>query len=113
MEWISLLPNCFLTTGYGDFRQMRGIYNMPDTSRSCLFSKLIRLNESRFMRSVNAAKLVILLDKYKNTPDMEKAGIEYATKQIQDLIDNGVGVHINTMNRVNSTYEILRNIGRL
>jgi methylenetetrahydrofolate reductase (NADPH) len=60
------------------------------------------------------AKLVILLDKYKNTPDMEKAGIEYASNQIRDLIDNGVkGVHINTMNRVDATYSILKNIGRL
>ncbi|NLV62339.1 MAG: methylenetetrahydrofolate reductase [NAD(P)H], partial [Clostridiaceae bacterium] len=34
--------------------------------------------------------------------------------QIRDLIDNGVkGVHINTMNRVDATYSILKNIGRL
>jgi methylenetetrahydrofolate reductase (NADPH) len=58
------------------------------------------------------AKLVLLLDQYSNTPDMEKAGIEYASKQIRDLLDNGVdGVHINTMNRVDATREILNNIG--
>ncbi len=60
------------------------------------------------------AKLVILLDKYGNTPDMEKAGIEYASRQISDLLDNGVnGVHINTMNRLEATRTLLRNIGRM
>lgn len=58
------------------------------------------------------AKLVLLLDQYGDTPDMEKAGIEYASEQIRDLLDSGVdGVHINTMNRVDATREILKNIG--
>lgn len=58
------------------------------------------------------AKLVLLLDQYGNTPDMEKAGIEYASEQIRDLLDSGVdGVHINTMNRVDATRTILGNIG--
>lgn len=57
------------------------------------------------------AKLVLLLDQYGDTPDMEKAGIEYASEQIRDLLDSGVdGVHINTMNRVDATREILKNI---
>jgi len=60
------------------------------------------------------AKLVLLLDKYGNTPDMEKAGIEYASNQLRDLLDNGVaGIHINTMNRVEATRTILQNIGIL
>jgi len=60
------------------------------------------------------AKLVLLLDKYGNTPDMEKAGIEYASNQLKDLLDNGVaGIHINTMNKVEATREILKNIGLL
>lgn len=58
------------------------------------------------------ARLVILLDKFGNTPDMEKAGVEYAAEQIRDLLDSGVdGVHINTMNRVEATREILQNAG--
>jgi len=58
------------------------------------------------------AKLVLLLDKYGDKPDMEKAGIEYASEQIRDLLNSGVdGVHINTMNRVDATREILKNIG--
>ena len=60
------------------------------------------------------ARLVLILDKYGNTPDMEKAGIEYATQQLRDLLDNGVdGVHINTMNRVDSTRKIMSNLGLL
>ncbi|ANW99681.1 methylenetetrahydrofolate reductase [NAD(P)H] [Thermoclostridium stercorarium subsp. thermolacticum DSM 2910] len=58
------------------------------------------------------AKLVLLLDKYGNTPDMQKAGIEYATNQLKDLLDNGVhGIHINTMNNVEATRTILQNLG--
>lgn len=58
------------------------------------------------------AKLVLLLDKYGNTPDMEKAGVEYASSQIRDLLDSGVdGIHINTMNRVDSTRAIIENVG--
>ncbi|TYQ16084.1 UNVERIFIED_CONTAM: 5,10-methylenetetrahydrofolate reductase (NAD(P)) [Acetivibrio alkalicellulosi] len=59
------------------------------------------------------AKLVLMMDKYKNNPDdMLKAGIEYASAQIRDLIDNHVdGIHLMTMNRASSTKEILDNIG--
>lgn len=60
------------------------------------------------------AKLVLLLDKYGGTDDMQKAGIEYASEQLKDLLDNGVdGVHINTMNRVDATQTIMQNIGKL
>lgn len=60
------------------------------------------------------AKLVLLLDKYGNTPDMQKAGIDYASNQLRDLLDNGVaGIHINTMNNVDATRTILQNIGVL
>lgn len=58
------------------------------------------------------AKLVLMMDKYQdNAEDMRKAGIEYATLQIQDLIDNGVdGIHLYTMNRPKSTAEIIQGI---
>lgn len=61
------------------------------------------------------AKLVILMDKYEDSPeDMRKAGIEYASKQISDLIDNGAdGIHLLTMNRPKSSKEILENVGIL
>ncbi len=61
------------------------------------------------------AKLVLLMDKYgSNDEDMRKAGIDYASSQIRNLIDNGVdGIHLLTMNRPKSTKEILQNVGIL
>ena len=61
------------------------------------------------------AKLVLLMDKYgANDDDMRKAGIDYASSQIRNLIDNGVdGIHLLTMNRPKSTREILQNVGIL
>ncbi len=61
------------------------------------------------------AKLVIMMDKYGgNDEDMRKAGIEYASMQIKDLVDNGVdGIHLLTMNRPKSSREILQNTGLL
>ena len=59
------------------------------------------------------ASLVVMMDKYQDNPeDMRKAGIEYASRQIRELIDAGVdGIHLYTMNRPKSTAEILSNIG--
>ncbi len=61
------------------------------------------------------AKLVLMMDKYQDNPqDLRKAGIEYATKQITDLLESGVdGIHLYTMNRPKSTAEIMNGIGRL
>lgn len=61
------------------------------------------------------AKLLILIDKYQDNPeDMLKAGIEYASTQIRDFVENGVaGIHLCTMNRPKSTREILKNSGLL
>jgi methylenetetrahydrofolate reductase (NADPH) len=59
------------------------------------------------------ASLVVMMDKYQDDPeDMRKAGIEYASRQIRELIDAGVdGIHLYTMNRPKSTREIISNIG--
>lgn len=61
------------------------------------------------------AKLLIMVDKYgDNNEDMEKAGIEYASEQVQDLLENGVdGIHLYTMNKPQQITEILKNVGRL
>lgn len=55
------------------------------------------------------AKLVLMMDKYQDNPeDLRKAGIDYASQQIRDLVDNGVdGIHLYTMNRPKSTKDIL------
>lgn len=57
------------------------------------------------------AKLVLMIDKYQDSPeDLLKAGIEFASTQILDLIENGVdGIHLYTMNRPKSSSEILCN----
>lgn len=59
------------------------------------------------------AKLVLMIDKYQDNPDdLLKAGIEYASSQIVDLINNGVdGIHLYTMNRPKASSEILSNAG--
>ena len=61
------------------------------------------------------AKVVLMMDKYQNDPeDMRKAGIEYASLQIRELIEEGVdGIHLYTMNRPKSTREIMSNISEL
>lgn len=53
-----------------------------------------------------------LVAKYANNPDdMRKAGIEYATQQIEDLIQNGTdGIHLYTMNKAATACEIMSNL---
>lgn len=60
------------------------------------------------------AKLLMMVDKFgDNNEDMEKAGIEYASRQVQDLLDNGVeGIHLYTMNKPQQITQILQNVGR-
>ncbi len=55
-----------------------------------------------------------LVAKYADKPeDMRKAGIEYATKQIEDLIANDVdGIHLYTMNKAATACEIMGNLSR-
>ncbi len=59
--------------------------------------------------------IIYILNKYENDPeDLRKAGIEYASSQINDLIENGVnGVHIYSMNKPENAAEIIRNIKRI
>lgn len=61
------------------------------------------------------ANLVIMMDKYGSSDeDMRKAGVEYASRQISDLLENGAdGIHLLTMNRPKSSKEILENAGLL
>lgn len=58
------------------------------------------------------SRLLKLVDKYEDNPtDMEKAGIEYASEQILDLLNNKVkGVHLYTMNKSAQITEIVKNV---
>jgi methylenetetrahydrofolate reductase (NADPH) len=59
------------------------------------------------------AKLLILVDKYDNDPEgMAKAGIEYASNQVEDLLASKVpGIHLYTMNKAREITEIVKNVG--
>lgn len=54
------------------------------------------------------------LDKYSDNPeDLEKAGLEFAINQINDLLSNGVnGIHIYTMNKPYVARTVLKGINR-
>ena len=60
------------------------------------------------------AKLLMMVEKYgENAEDMEKAGLEYASEQVQDLLNNGIeGIHLYTMNKPKQITEILKNVGK-
>jgi len=57
-------------------------------------------------------KLIEKIEKFKdNKEDLEKAGIEYATNQCIELLENGVrGIHFYTLNKSMATMEICKNI---
>lgn len=56
-----------------------------------------------------------ILDKYENKPEsLHEAGIAYAIEQIIDLVSWGVdGIHLYTMNKVDTTSEIMKNINHI
>ena len=58
-------------------------------------------------------RLSKLLSRYGERPDLlEQAGVEYASRQIEDLIKNDIaGLHIYTMNKPNLASSIVKNVG--
>jgi methylenetetrahydrofolate reductase (NADPH) len=68
-----------------------------------LLSKMIELSHATL-----PADLISMVEKYRdNDSEMEKAGIEFAVKQIEDLIIHGVkGIHLFTMNRASLAEKI-------
>ena len=75
-----------------------------------LLSKMIKLSHATV-----PSELISVVEKYRdNDREMEKAGIEFAVKQIKDLVKHGVeGIHLFTMNRASlakkiSSYSDLR-----
>ncbi len=61
------------------------------------------------------AKFQRILDRYENNPEaLRDAGIAYAVEQIVDLISSGVdGIHLYTMNKVDTTKKIMDAIANL
>jgi len=59
------------------------------------------------------AKVLEMLDRYSDDPgSLAKAGLEYATAQVADLLANDVdGVHLYTLNRSGWVVKLLRDIG--
>lgn len=59
------------------------------------------------------AGLLSLFDRHAGDPDaLARAGVEYATEQVADLVSNGVrGIHLYTMNRVDQIRRIVNDSG--
>lgn len=56
------------------------------------------------------AGITRLMARYKNPDDFEKAGIEYCSRQIEDLIRNKAdGIHLYSMNKATQTKQIVKN----
>lgn len=57
------------------------------------------------------AKIVKLLNRYHDPESLRKAGLEYAGRQVEGLVQSGVdGVHIYTMNKADIAREALKSI---
>jgi methylenetetrahydrofolate reductase (NADPH) len=76
---------------------------------------ILNINQIKRMINLSGAsipsKLLLMFDKFgNNNDDFEKAGIEYAINQINDLLENGAaGIHLCTMNKVIQTRVIVEN----
>ncbi|MCD6238484.1 MAG: methylenetetrahydrofolate reductase [Thermotogae bacterium] len=75
--------------------------------RAGQIKKMVRLSGASVPNELNK-----LLDRYgEDTGSMRKAGIEYAARQIDDLLSNGVkGIHLYTMNKARSVMEIVKQV---
>ena len=58
-------------------------------------------------------EILLLMEKYGGSPeDMRQAGIDYAVRQIQELLDNGVdGIHLEPMNKADLARAIINGVG--
>lgn len=74
------------------------------------YEGLIRMTELSGIKL--SKKAFNYFEKYKNSkPDTIKAGIEWASTQVKDLIENKVdGIHFYTLNKAHSVSEILKNV---
>lgn len=82
---------------------------MPITTRSQL-ERVVKLSDAAVPE-----KLTRIHERYQDSPEaLFDAGIAYATEQIIDLISQGVrGIHLYTMNSVETARRITRNVHRI
>lgn len=71
--------------------------------------RIISLSGTKIPPEVNA-----FLEKYKDSPEeLEKAGLDFAISQINNLLENGVnGIHIYTMNKPKTARTVLKGISK-
>ena len=71
--------------------------------------RIVSLSGTKIPDEVNS-----FLEKYKDNPeDLEKAGLQFAIKQINELQANGVnGIHIYTMNKPKTARTVLKGISK-
>ncbi|NLY89599.1 MAG: methylenetetrahydrofolate reductase [NAD(P)H] [Firmicutes bacterium] len=71
--------------------------------------RITELSGAKIPRDFNS-----LLEKYADSPaDAEKVGIDFAVRQIADLLAHEVdGIHLYTMNKARQAREILRRLGK-
>lgn len=81
---------------------------MPITSISQV-DRIIYLSGTKIPKELN-----IIFEKYKNDPEsFQKATLDYAINQVNDLLKNGVnGIHIYTMNKPFVAETLLKGISR-
>ena len=82
-----------------------GILPIVSTSQ---IRRITKLCGSKIPNNLN-----IKLEKYKdNNLETAKLGIEYATKQVLELIENDVpGIHFYSLNKTKSVGHVLNNLG--
>ncbi len=101
---------------YSFLRKVRkkGIYApvfagiMPITNIKQI-DRIISLSGTKIPKALQDA-----LEKYKDSPDdLQKAGLDFAINQINDLLENGVnGIHIYTMNKPFVARTVLKGINK-
>lgn len=82
---------------------------MPITSATQI-QRIVELSGSQV-----PGRLAHLVAKYADSPqDMKKAGLEFATMQIEDLLSHKAdGIHLYTMNKADVSRTIFQSLGRI
>jgi methylenetetrahydrofolate reductase (NADPH) len=102
-----------------DFYQFRDTARLMGIKVPIVAGIMPILNVAQIKRFVSMCgakipqRLLLKLEALESDPEaVHAAGVEYATRQCQDLLFNGVeGLHFYTLNKSKATVEICRNLG--